>query len=68
MPSFIKKKSLISEREITKQLQSEARLAKSGKEAFDAYAEKWWTELKEKQKAHKKHLIKIFVETDDRDQ
>ncbi len=63
----LRKSTLLSQRVVIKQLTDESRLAAAGRDSFIRYAEKWWDEVAQNPKIHKKRLIKIFVEIDDRE-
>ena len=63
----LKKIELAHQHSVTHQLVQEVKLANTGRKMFDEYVSKWWEDIKAKPKVHKKNLIKIYVDFDDRE-
>ena len=63
----LKKTQLVHQHEVTHQLTQELKLDNKGRKMFDEYTLKWWDDIKSIPKFHRKDLIKIYVDFDDRE-
>ena len=67
LPEALPKHMLVQESFVVQQLEYEAKHDADQKKAFDEYATEWWNDFKQIRESHKKRLVPIFAETDDRD-
>jgi len=63
----IKKSQLIPQHDIIKQLTQEQKFSQMSHKNFNEIAGNWWDTIKDNEKIHKKHLIRIFAECEDRE-
>eukprot|EP00826_Nyctotherus_ovalis_P049098 TRINITY_DN5869_c0_g2_i2.p1 TRINITY_DN5869_c0_g2~~TRINITY_DN5869_c0_g2_i2.p1 ORF type:complete len:210 (-),score=31.10 TRINITY_DN5869_c0_g2_i2:641-1270(-) len=63
----LKRTELAHQHSVTHQLMQEVKLANTGRRIFDEHVSMWWQDLKAMPKLHKKDLIRIYADFDDRE-
>ena len=67
LPASLSKSSLVGEHIVVKQIDYERKQESEQKKSFDEYATIWWNDFKQIRESHKKRLVQIYAETEDRE-